>query len=70
MSAQLATAYANRQLSRLSAYGIGVYPSHGLALQSLDTRKGGSVIVMGLPGDYLVMSIKQHSKGFNAFEVA
>jgi hypothetical protein len=65
----LANLYATRQLSRLSAYGIGVYSSHAAALRSLDGRKGGAVVVHGNPGEFLVMSTRQHSKAFKSFEV-
>ena len=65
----LSNLYATRQLARLSAYGIGVYGTYDAALASLDSRKGGHVVAHGEPGEFLVMTIKQHGKAFKGYEV-
>ena len=63
----LITMYAQRQLARLSAYGVGVYSDYTNAAESLNSRRKGSVIVQG-DEEFLVMTAKQYSKEFTGYE--
>ena len=65
----LADAYEKRNMRKLSALGVEVYSNQRSAMNSLDRHKKGKVIVMGKPGEWLVMSPRLHSRAFKGYEV-